>query len=269
MKIDAMPVWAILCGVTVFVVVAIEVGYRLGRRAHRQSEAEKESPVSAIAGSVLGLLAFMLAFTFGIVAARFDTRKALVIEEANAIRTAWLRTDILPQEGDRNEARALLREYLETRLNFAKSAKLNTNELARALDVSSRIRDRLWGMAITNAPPGPMNSDMSVLYLDALNKVFDLGARRLAVGIQSRVPTSIWGGLFVLMQMGMMCVGYQTGLAGSRRSNARAILAVSFSIVIALIASLDRPDSGVLRVSQQAGLDLLSEMDLAASQDVK
>ena len=70
------------------VVIAIEAGYRLGHAAHRRSEDEKESPVSAIPAAILGLLAFMLAFTFGIVSDRYDARKALVREEANAIRTA-------------------------------------------------------------------------------------------------------------------------------------------------------------------------------------
>ena len=69
------------------VLVAIEIGYRMGQAVRRRTEDEKESPVGAIAGSILGLLAFMLAFTFGLVAERYDARKGLVREEANAIRT--------------------------------------------------------------------------------------------------------------------------------------------------------------------------------------
>ena len=125
---------------------------------------------------------------------------------------------------------------------------------------TTRIQNRLWGMAIADAPPGPMNPPMAALYLDALNRVFDLGALRKAVGLQARVPESIWFALSALMILGMMAVGYQTGVSGSRRSRARVMLAFSFALVIVLIVELDRPDSGVIRVSQQPQIDLLNDL---------
>ena len=121
--IESIPIWALFIGLAVSVVAAIELGYRMGHRAHQRSADEKESPVSAIAGSILGLLAFMLAFTFGLVSNRYDAKKALMREESNAIGTAWLRADLLPS-GDRAEAKELLREYLEKRLDFVQSKKL-------------------------------------------------------------------------------------------------------------------------------------------------
>ena len=254
-----MPIWAMFIGSAVLVVASIELGYLMGYRSHRRSEEEKESPVSAIAASVLGLLAFMLAFSFGIVSNRYDAKKTLMREEANAIGTAWLRADLLPA-GERAEAKELLREYLETRLDFVQSQKLQADKLAFVLAETARIQNRLWGMAVADAPPGPMHPNMAALYLDALNRVFDLGALRKAVGLQARVPASIWVALSALMVLGMMAVGYQTGVSGSRRSNARVILALSFSLVIVLIVELDRPDSGIIRVSQQPQIDLLNDM---------
>ena len=106
---DAYPQWAVSAATLLLVMLAIEGGYRLGRAARGRSEDEKESPVSAIAATILALLAFMMAFTFSIVSDRFDTRKALVREEANAIRTAWLRSDFLP-EPDRAEAVRILEQ---------------------------------------------------------------------------------------------------------------------------------------------------------------
>ena len=257
--IESIPIWAMFIGSAVLVVASIELGYRMGHRSHRRSAEEKESPVSAIAASVLGLLAFMLAFTFGLVSNRYDAKKTLVREEANAIGTAWLRADLLPA-GDRAEAKELLREYLETRLAFVQSKKFQAEKLALALAETTRIQNRLWGMAIADAPPGTMNPNMAALYLDALNRVFDLGTLRKAVGAQARVPASIWFVLSALMVLGMMAMGYQTGVSGSRRSNARVILALSFSLVIALIVELDRPDSGFIRVSQQPQIDLLNDL---------
>src|SRR6187549_2652216 len=116
MNLDHFPLWLMAVLIFVAVALAIESGYRLGTAAHRRSEEEKESPVSAIAGSILGLLAFMLAFTFGIVSNRYDNRKELVREEANAIRTAYARSAFLP-ETDHSRATGLLRHYLDLRLN--------------------------------------------------------------------------------------------------------------------------------------------------------
>ena len=66
-------------------------------------------------GAMLGLLAFILAFTFGLVAARFDTRRQVLLDEANAIGTTYLRAGMLPEQGEK--IRALLRDYVSVRLN--------------------------------------------------------------------------------------------------------------------------------------------------------
>jgi hypothetical protein len=252
MSMDAIPVWTLFAATTIGVVLAIEVGYRLGHTAHRRSENEKESPVSAIAATVLGLLAFILAFTFAIVTDRYDARKALVREEANAIRTAWLRSDFLP-EPDRGEAAGLLREYVNRRLAAVQSN--NLDQVHNALIESVRIQRQLWDMAVVNARKD-MNSDVAALYIESLNELSNLHALRVAVGLQARIPGAIWVVLYALVILGMIAVGYQTAIAGSRRTSAMLLLALSFSLVIALIAELDGPGSGYLTVSQQPLVDL-------------
>ena len=118
-------------------------------------------------------------------------------------------------------------------------------------------------MAVANARHD-MNSDVAALYIESLNEVNGIHASRVAVGIQARVPGEIWLVLYCVTILGMMCVGYQTGIAGSKRSMARPILALSFALVFALIASLDRPDSGVIKVTQQPLIDLRDAMAAAA-----
>jgi hypothetical protein len=258
MRIDVVPIWALFVGTIVAVLASIELGYLLGQYMHRRSEDEKESPVSAIAGTVLGLVAFILAFTFGIVFNRYDARKDLVKQEANAIGTAWLRSDFLP-EPDRAEAKGLIRDYLEKSLAFVQGRDASAERARTAISETRQLLDRLWEMAVAHARQD-MNSDVAALYVESLNEVINLRALRIAVVRQARMPAFIWVMLFSLTGLGMMSVGYQTGIAGSKRSMARPILAASFALVIALIAALDRPDSGVLRVSQQAQLDLLSSM---------
>jgi uncharacterized membrane protein SirB2 len=85
-------------------------------------------------------------------------------------------------------------------------------------------------------------------------------AVRIAVSVQSRLPTGLWIVLYVLIVLGMIAVGYQTAIAGSRRTWAMVILALSFSIVVVLIAALDDPERGYIAVSQRPLADLQSEM---------
>ncbi len=246
-------IWVTFAGTILLVIISIETGYRLGHRAHQRSADEKESPISAFVGAVLGLLAFMLAFTFGIVSDRYDARKGLVREEANAIRTAYLRSDFLP-ELDRAEAKRLLREYLDVRLAFAQAGNVEPEHVNELLPEADRIQGRLWDMAVTNARMD-MNSDVAALYIESLNDVIDVHALRVAIGLQARVPNGIWIALFGLTILGMLGMGYHTGIAGSKRSLATLFLAVSFAVVIAMIASLDNP-RGFIRVDQQPLIDV-------------
>ena len=80
--------------------------------------------------------------------------------------------------------------------------------------------------------------------------------------MQARIPTGIWIALLSLTFFGMVAIGYQIGIAGSKRSLAQPILAISFSMVIALIASLDRPQSGYVTVSQQSLRTLRDSMSV-------
>ena len=259
MNMDAIPVLVIFAVTIIIMVVAVEVGHRLGDAVHRRSEDEKEPPVSAKMAAILGLVAFMLAFTFGIVTNRYDSRKELVRNEANAIGTAYLRSDFM-SEPDRGTTKKLFREYLDTRIAAAKSH--NLDQIQKAMDDSDRVQHQLWDMAVVNAFKD-MNSDVAALYIDALNQVIDIHALRVAVGVQARIPTGIWLVLYMLIILGMIGIGYQTAIGGSaRRSWATPILAFAFSLVIVLIVSLDRPESGFITVSQQPLVDLQASMEM-------
>lgn len=255
MSLDTVPIWIFFVGTIILVMASIEAGYRLGRVAHRRSEDEKEAPVTGVSGSVLGLTAFMLAFTFGMAAQRYDDRKSLVRDDANAIRTSYQRADFLP-EPDRLEAKKLLREYLDIRVAFAQANSIEPQHVKAVRDVTDRIQRRLWVMAVANAEKD-MNSDVAALYVDSLNNLFEINASRLAVGLQSRIPFGIWFVLYGLTIFGMMSIGYHAGIVESRRSTSTLILALSFAMVIVVIASLDRP-GGYVRVTQQPLADLQS-----------
>ena len=254
---DVIPLWAFF-GLTITLVLgAVELGRVFGGRVYRRSKDEKESTASAFVGTVLGLVAFILAFTFGIVTNRYDDRKALVLEEANAIGTAYLRADFMP-DADRTKTKELFREYLDSRIGV-----VQTRDMARVMKLladSSRIQQELWDIAVSNTATDK-GSEFTALYIDSLNSVLDVHAKRVAVGLQARVPVGIWAVLYILVVLGMFGVGYQLGISGSqKRSWMTPILAVSFSLVLLLIASLDRPTNSFITVSQQPLVDLRASM---------
>jgi len=268
MIIDALPIWLLFLVSAALVVLAVEIGFRLGNIVRRRSSEERESPVSAIAGAILGLLAFMLAFTFSIASERYDTKKGLVREEANVLRAAWQRSDFL-QEPAREKTKALLRDYLKHRIAFAQS--FNPTGAEFSINDATRIQHQIWATGVLSAKTDPfMNSDIGAMYLESINQMADLQALRVNQGLQARVPTGIWFVLYALLVLGMIAVGYQTAIAESRRSRVTAVLAISFSLVIALIAALDHPLNRFISVSQTPLVSLQLEIEnTPESQTVK
>jgi hypothetical protein len=237
---------------------ALEAGQRLGHVVRARSEHEKESAVSTIAAAILGLAAFMLALAFGTVWDRYDAKKALVREDAAAIRTAWQRSDFLP-EAQRAEAVKMYERYVDARLDFVKAGSLDRERLKGVLDETLQIQNNLWNMAVAEARKD-MNSDVAALYIESLNDINNVHAERISVGIQTRVPIEISIVLLCITILGTAGVGYQTGIAGSRRSLTWPVLALSFALSFSLIVSLDRPDSGLIKVSQQPLMDVQTAM---------
>jgi hypothetical protein len=254
--LDVVPLWGLFLAASVLGWLALEGGYRLGRWRHVRASEEKETPVGAMVGSILGLLAFLLAFTFGLAATRFDARRAAVLEEANAIGTTYLRARLLP-EPQRTEAARLLREYVDTRLpNLRQGDPFET--IAKASARSEELHEQLWTQAVAAAEKKP--TPITGLFVQSLNETIDMHAKRLLVGTRSRIPISIWAGLFCLALLGMAAVGYQAGLSATRRSPAMLGMVLAFAGVLFLIADLDRGYEGFLTVSQQPMLDLQKSM---------
>jgi len=251
--LDLAPLWLVFAFTIAFVLVAIEAGFRLGRRRSMVAEPEKESPVGAMVGASLGLLAFLLAFTFGFAASRFEARRTVLIDEVNAIGTAYLRAATLPEPA-RSGSRRLWREYAQARLDGADPVRTQAS-IRRSVE----LQGELWDGAATLAQASP-DSIVVGLYLQALNAVIDLHMKRITESLRVRIPAVIWIVLYGVTALAMGELGYQTGLAGRRRPLSIPALALAFAAVMLLIADLDRPAAGVVRVSQQAMVELLESM---------
>src|SRR5436190_16098777 len=188
--IDALPLWGLFIAILGVVLISIECGYRLGKFRRSRQEQEKEAPVGTMVGATLGLLAFILAFTFGLAATRFDTRRQVLLDEANAIGTTYLRAGMLPEQGEK--IRALLRDYVSVRLNAVRPGNS-----AEGIRQSENIQQQLWVEAESVGQKNP-SSIVVGLFVQSLNEVIDLHAKRLQAGLRSRIPGAIWLGLFAV-----------------------------------------------------------------------
>lgn len=250
--LDPLPIWAVFLATVVVVLISAEIGYRIARYRSKRSAEEKEGPVGAMVGAMLGLLAFMLAFTFGLAASRFDDRRHVVLDEANAIGTTYLRAAMLPQTIG-TASRDMLREYVDVRLEAAQAGRIN-----EAISKSEDLQNRLWSQAVTVTETD--RSPIASLYVQSLNEVIDLHAKRIMVAAQSRVPGAIWIALYLLAILAMSAMGYHQGLTSNKRSIALLGLIIAFSAVLILVVDLDRPGEGLLRVSQKSMIDLRRSM---------
>ncbi len=227
----------------VMVHVVTEVAWRLGRKrsATRQGTVSVE-PSSALL-AVLGLL---LAFTVSMAVDRFDARKQLVIDEANAIGTAELRARLLP-EATRAQSRALFDAYLDRRVRWGEGAgdEATQERLAReAIDV----QNQLWRIAVEAGASTP--SPIFALYESALNHVIDLEAERAAVRA-NRIPETV---LLLLGAIVLLANGLFAGVLGRNRKGSSLdlhLLAFATWLVVALVVDLDRPRRGWVQVSQE------------------
>ncbi len=250
--LDSYPLWLLFIVTVVIVSIAVEVGYQLGhyRRKHAP---ELDMPVSAMVAAMLGLLAFMLAFTFGMAASRYDERRNAVLEDANAIGTTYLRAALL-KDPERTEVRRILREYVEVRLS-----NLNQEQIGQALSKSTELQNQLWSHAAAIAEQDT-HSIVTGLFIQSLNGMIDLHAKRVMIGLRSRIPAVVWFALCFVALLTMTTTGFHEGIAGSRRSLASFAVVVAFSVILFLIFDLDRPLEGLVRVSQQSLQDLQESM---------
>jgi hypothetical protein len=249
--VGSFPLSSIALISSAIVLLSIEVGWRLGVYRRKHTQEENNTPIGAAVGAILGLLAFLLAFTFNMSASRYDSRKQIVVQEANAIGTTYLRTDLLPEQL-RSQARPLLREYLTIRAGGVASI-LSLEGMAK----STALQDRLWAIATTAGAQS--NSYTTGLFIQSLNEMIDIDTVRVAAN-RNRIPDSIWLMLGVVSVLSMAALGYQFGLSGKRSWPITILLVIVFATVIMLIADLDLPQAGLLKVSQQPLLDLLSRI---------
>ena len=239
-----LPAWSAFVLTLLWVLGAFEIGYRFGVVRHRNAADEKAGPVGQLGVATLGMLGFFLAFSFGLAANRYDAKRQLVIDEANALGTTYLRTDFL-EEPARTRARELLREYVAVRLGDPRNGGIQ--EMVRR---SEALQGELWTLVVANTG-GAQTTPRTALLIASLNETIDLHGKRVIAGIYSRIPVGIFVVLDLMTILAMFAIGYHAALSETRRSPAILPLALTFAVVMWLIAELDQGYAGLLAVSQQ------------------
>ncbi len=195
-----------------------------------------------IVSAVLGLLALLMGFTFSLAVDRFEARRILVLEEANAIGTSYLRAQLLA-EPDRSRMAQLLIRYTDNRIVLAKAKPGHTDRLVA---VNDALLTDIWA-ATSAAFEGIKGLPFSGAYLDSVNKLIDLDASRKAARA-ARVPPEVFAVLILYMVVTAGVLGYV--LKGLRGRLSGAFLLVLLTLSLVLIVDIDRPVLGGISESQ-------------------
>ena len=236
------------------VVVFVSIGTGTALRRLMGVRASESDATGSVVGATLGLLAFILAFSFSMAANRYDARKGLLLQEINAIDTTYLRAGLL-DDRYRDLVRRQLADYVALRVKAVQQA----DTLAEAIGASEAIQQRLWAMVETMSREQTLTHAEN-LFIQSLNEMIDLQSMRVVVGLQYRIPSTIWFSLYVIAVLAMLAVGFQFGQASRRQYVVNVMLGAAFSAVITLIADLDRAGEGTVQVAQQPLLELHEKM---------
>ena len=247
--------WLSYLGSIVLLLAAAEVGHRVGT-ARRQRGETRTSEISTLESATLGLLALMIGFTFAVSLNRYDARRTLVLDEANAIGTTALRARLLPAP-HAAEVLGLLREYVRIRVDLIGRSQ-RPAILRAAIDRSNALQERLWqqAMAVTAADS---HSITAGLFVQALNDMIDLQEKRV-VAAGNHAPAAVFVLLYGIAMAAVGFTGYSGALDDPRRRIPSLVAVLLIATVIGLVGDIDRPASGFVAISQKPMLDLMASL---------
>jgi hypothetical protein len=245
----------VLFAISVGVLVAsVMLGLWIGRRIRRDHN-EHHGEVSTLENASLGLLSLMIGFTFAMALAHYDLRRAAVLDEANAIGTVALRARLL-QPPQTLEATNLLRRYVDLRISGI-GKTLSDGGMTELIKQSEAIQNRLWQVTVDSAQdPHPVTLG---LFVQALNELIDLHAKRLAAA-RDNIPLPILALLYGIAIVAVGLAGYNAGI-GRRGPSPQILVSLLIATVIIMVVDLDRPQGGLVTISQQPMLDLQADLN--------
>lgn len=241
-----VPLWLVGILFLVPLLVAVELGFRMGLHQFRQAPDAKRSVRGDVTlGSMLALLGLLLAFTYAFSLSRADMRKQAVVQEANAIGTAFLRAELGAEPG-RSELRQGLLEYARTRLV---EREVYGDDLRAVVDRSLEAQSRLWP-AMKRSLQHDVPPPIQVAIMQAVNEVLDTNAVRLAV-INDRVPGAVLALLVFVAAASLAVAAQNAGLNGSINRGRMGAFSLILAALMVVIVDFDRGQHGLIRISSQ------------------
>jgi hypothetical protein len=244
-----------LVGVFIFVILfastltMLHLGRRIGVQRRALDPEGAAAGLGTVEGAVFGLMGLLLAFTFSGAASRFEVRRQLIVEETNAIGTAYLRLDLLPP-GDQPKMREDFRSYVDARLSVYR--KLPDLEASRAeMSKATALQGQIWSRGVAGCKE--LNSPaVTSLVLSSLNAMIDITTTR-SVALRSHPPAIIFAMLFVLLLASSLLAGYSMS-AGKARSSLHMVgFALIMAIAVYIIIDIEFPRVGLVRIDYVDG----------------
>ena len=236
-------VFPIVLGLFLAMVVCLELGFRIARHRARGDGSAHEG-LGSMEAAVFALLGLLLGFAFSNALGRFDARRGLIVQEANAISTAYLRLDLAPAE-DQAALRTLFREYLDGRLKVYATPQ-DEAATAQSIKEAEALQQRVWNAVIDSSSRDPGQNVVRVL-VPAINQMIDITTVR-TLALYTKIPTAILALLHLVALSSAMIAGYAMAKRG-RRSILHVILyAASVAMTIYVVLDLEHPRRGLIRL---------------------
>jgi hypothetical protein len=233
-------------------VVTLTLSVRLGillQRVRQEKTEASHSDLSIVTTASLTLLALLISFSFSMATSRYDLRGNIEVEEAREISAEYFRADLLPAE-NAAQVKALLKSYMDQRIDFYNDG--DAQELEKAKMSADRLQDQLWTATRTPAMAAP--SSITALPVAGVDSIFN-SRREAEAAWENRIPPSA---AFLLLVIAA-CANMLTGLgAKSPASRLHFILPLLVSVAFFLIADIENPRAGLIRVSPT---DLMAAAD--------
>jgi hypothetical protein len=253
-SLESLPLLVIGLVILLSLSGAVALGYHGKIWLQRRSAPSHESKSGPdhLLSAALGLLALLLGFTFSMALNRFDTRRDLVVEEANALGTTWLRIQLL-NEPDRSDMSASLRSYVDARLRWSEAAADRATE-----GQTQALQDELWtamGKALRGDSPALLTRGV----MDSLNESLDLAVARKAER-SAHIPDTVLVVLLLYAVLSMIMMGSVLAAGQHSHRGETALLLILLTLAHMVILDLDRPRAGAIQVSQKPMEELQRSM---------
>src|SRR4030095_4089106 len=210
--------------------------------------------VSLVRASTAAVVAFLIGFAFSGAASRFTARGDVIVKEANALSTAYLRADTIA-EPQRGELRAALREYTADRIQLL--SREQRDQIEPLLAKVNGLHERMWGSGIKATQD---NAPLMAVVLPPINEVIELHSTHLAMA-RRHLPLPIMAALLGTAAIGVGLMGFGNGRVGRRFSLLDSVYGTALVLALFMTIDMDYPGIGFIRVSNRSVVEALAAMN--------